>query len=130
MRRLRSAERILAVQRQLQRQEEKRLADVQQREASVHADQRELLQALNERDVLHGLFVYAMAKRLRVLDEQAAKLEAEKGAAIRRLMEQGRKRKRAEALFESIGDTWRREAEKRELLDMIERAASTDASLP
>lgn len=130
MRRLRSARRILAVQRQLQRQEERKLADIQQREASARTDQREILQSLNEREVLHGLFVFAMAKRLRALDEQAVKLDREKGVVARRLMEQARKRKRAETLFESISEAWSRETEKRELFDMIEHAATSDASLP
>lgn len=131
MRRLKSAERILTVQRQLQRMEERRLAAVQQREAAVDADRREILQSLNETEVLHGLFVFAMAKRLRKLDEEAASLETEKSVVARRLMEQGRRRKRAETLFEGVSDAWRREEDRRELLDTIEQASGPPkASLP
>lgn len=131
MRRVKSAERILAVQRQLQRQEERKLAQIQRREAGVRADQEQILQSLNEKDVLHGMFVFAMAKRLRSLDEQAAKLEREKADAARRLMLQSRRRKRAETLFEEVAEAWRKEKDRRELLDTVERAASQrDASLP
>jgi hypothetical protein len=131
MRRLLSARRILSVQRQLQRQEERKLADLQRREAAARTEQEEIIRSLNEKEVLHGLFVFAMAKRMRSLDEQVAALEREKQGTVRRLMEQARKRKRAETLFESVNDAWRREADKRELLEVIERAAGKpDASLP
>jgi hypothetical protein len=131
MRRLKSAGRILAVQRQLQRMEERKLADVQQQQAGVETDRREILQSLNDREVLHGLFVFAMAKRLRKLDEEAARLEIEKSVTSRRLMEQARRRKRAEALHEAVSDAWRLEEDRRELLSVIDRAASpSKASLP
>ncbi|MGE0211646.1 MAG: hypothetical protein AB7S41_08130 [Parvibaculaceae bacterium] len=131
MRRLKSAERILMVQRQLQRMEERRLALVQQQEVAVDTDRREILQSLNEKEVLHGLFVFAMAKRLRKLDEETARLEVEKSVVARRLMEQGRRRKRAETLFDTVSDTWRREEDRRELLDTIEQASvAPKASLP
>jgi hypothetical protein len=131
VRRLKSAGRILVVQRQLQRMEERKLALVQQQEAAVDADRREILQSLNDKEVLHGLFVFAMAKRLRKLDEETARLEVEKSVVARRLMEQGRRRKRAETLFDTVSDSWRREEDRRELLDTIEQASvAPKASLP
>lgn len=131
MRRLRSASRILAVQKQLQRLEERKLADIQSQGMLLKAEEAEILCSLNETDALHGLFVEAMAKRLRGLAEQGARLDTDRAAVMRRLLEQARRRKRAETLHRAVSDAWRREADRRELLDMIERAAgSPDASLP
>lgn len=131
MRRVKSAERILAVQRQLQRLEERKLAEIQQQELAVNADRQDILQSLNDKEVLHGLFVFAMAKRLRKLDEETARLELEKSVVSRRLLEQGRRRKRAETLYESVSDAWRREEDRRELLSVIDQTASpAKASLP
>jgi hypothetical protein len=123
----RKVHRILAVQRQLYRIEEWKLADLRRRLEDLEAGERGLIGALNEDDALQGLFLDALARRLRVLAEEAAGLGEEAEARTARLLEHAARRLCAERLAETADRRARQAAGKRELADIIERVAAHPA---
>lgn len=129
--RLRSLARILKVQDELHRREERNLAVLKQREAALVQERDELLQALDRHDTLYGAFIYPMAKRLRSIDESEARVKSEQQRVSRNILERARQKKRTERLHAGMTGAWQRDEEKRELLDLVERAASAPkTSLP
>jgi hypothetical protein len=124
--RARKANRILGVQRQLQRIEEYRLAELRGRLEQLDTDQRELIAALNEDDALQGLFIDGTARRLKSLSEAASKTAEETEAQAARLLEQSGRLVCAERLAEAADRDALRAGERRALTEAIERLADPD----
>jgi hypothetical protein len=114
------ASRILSVQRQLQRIETWKLAELQNRLAELEATQAELIRALNDDEALHGLFIDTMATRLRLLSEESARVAVERDVQSRRTAEQSGQAKLAERLSASIELQEARVDAQQELMDTIE----------
>ncbi len=114
------ASRILSVQRQLQRIETWKLAELQNRMAELEATQAELIRALNDDEALHGLFIDTMASRLRLLSEESARVAVERDVQSRRTAEQSGQAKLAERLSASIKLQEARADAQQELMDTIE----------
>jgi hypothetical protein len=119
--------RILGVQQQLHRIEEWKLADLERTLEQLEASQRDLLRALNEDDALQGLFIDALARRLRSLAEQASRVGEEKAAQSARLLEHAARKICAERLAETVDRQVVRAADKTRLLDAIERCVGSAA---
>lgn len=119
--RTRKAKRVLAVQQQLSRIEQEKLARLQRRLGELEAEQRELISALNADHALHGLFLDTMARRLGVIAEEMAVVAREKDMQSRRAIEQTTRAKLAQRLAERTEDEARRAEDRRELLEVIER---------
>ena len=83
--------------------------------------QQELIRALNEDDALQGLFIDAMARRLASIAEQAARVGEEKTAQEQRLLEHAARKVCAERLAQAVDREVAQAADKRNLLDAIER---------
>jgi hypothetical protein len=113
--------RILDVQQQLHRIEEWRLADLDRALLALAASEQELIRALNEDDALQGLFIDAMARRLASIAEQAARVGEEKTAQEQRLLEHAARKVCAERLVQAVDREVAQAADKRALLDAIER---------
>ena len=113
--------RILDVQQQLHRIEEWRLADLDRTLLALAASEQELIRALNEDDALQGLFIDAMARRLASIAEQAARVGEEKTAQEQRLLEHAARKVCAERLVQAVDREVAQAADKRNLLDAIER---------
>ena len=113
--------RILDVQQQLHRIEEWRLADLDRTLLALAASEQELIRALNEDDALQGLFIDAMARRLASIAEQAARVGEEKTAQEQRLLEHAARKLCAERLAQAVDREVAQAADKRTLLDAIER---------
>jgi hypothetical protein len=114
------ASRILSVQRQLQRIETWKLAELQNRMAELEATQAELIRALNDDEALHGLFIDTMATRLRLLSEESARVTIERDVQSRRTAEQSGQAKLAERLSASIELQEARADAQQELMDTVE----------
>jgi hypothetical protein len=69
------AQRLLAVQRQLRRIEEAKLGELQRRLQDIKDEQVSLVGTMNDDGALQGLFLDAMARRLKALAEQEDKVE-------------------------------------------------------
>lgn len=113
--------RILDVQQQLHRIEEWRLADLDRALLALAATEQELIRALNEDDALQGLFIDATARRLASIAEQAARVGEEKTAQEQRLLEHAARKVCAERLVQAVDREVAQAADKRALLDAIER---------
>ena len=126
----RKIHRILDVQQQLYRIEEWKLADLERTLERLAASERGVIGALNEDDALQGLFIDAMARRLRSLAEEASRVGQEKEAQAARLLEHAARKICAERLAEAVDRQVVRATDKKLLLDTIERftGAATQAS--
>jgi hypothetical protein len=129
--RLRSLSRILKVQDELHRAEERKLGLLKQREAALGEERVELLGALDQHDKFYGAFIYPMAKRLRAIAEEEANVKHNQEIVTGRLRERAKQKKHTERLQASMRGAWSRAEEQRELVDLIERAAlPAKTSLP
>ena len=117
----RKIHRILAVQQQLYRIEEWKLADLERTLERLETSQQDVIRALNEDDALQGLFIDAMARRLRSLGEEASRVGQDRDAQSARLLEHGARKICAERLVEAVDREVVRATDKKQLLDTIER---------
>jgi uncharacterized coiled-coil protein SlyX len=120
--------RILALQRQLHRIEEWRLADVQRRIAALEVAQHELINSLNEDDALHGLFIDTLARHLRALSEEAGRLAVEKELQSHRLIEHTTRLKAVERLFAQVDEALSRANDRKALDQLIDSLMSRRAA--
>jgi hypothetical protein len=125
--RLLSIKRVLAVQEQLRRLSEGKLADLERREATLRASRSEIVGALNEDQALHGLFIEARARRVTSLSKDIAKLERAKQAQAQHLREETGRLKRAERIVGTLDREYQAALEKKELAELIERLAPQEA---
>ena len=123
----RKIQRILGVQQQLHRIEEWKLADLERTLERLETSQQDVIRALNEDDALQGLFIDAMARRLRSLSEEASRVGQDRDTQSARLLEHGARKICAERLAETVQRHVVRTADKRQLLDTIERAVGPAA---
>lgn len=129
--RLKKIERVLAVQEQLHRLAQWKMAALERKKAENVQGQAGLLSALNADNELHGLFVDAMTRRLAALARDAERLERARRAMEQKLSEEGLKLKRTEKMTHRVRreDTLGRD--KRLFQDILETLAKArDASLP
>lgn len=113
--------RILGVQQQLHRMEEWRLADLDRTLRDLAATEHELIRALNEDEALQGLFIDATARRLASIAEEAVRVGEEKTAQEQRLLEEAARKVCAERLAQVVDREVAQAADKRALIDAIER---------
>ena len=115
------AHRILDVQLQLHRIEEWRMSELQRRLDGLEAEQRSLIGALNDDDALQGLFLDAMARRLRALAEETTRVGREREAQAARLADHAGRVASARRLCAGLDREVAQASEKVQLLDSIER---------
>ena len=130
--RLKKVERIMSVQAKLHRLAEAKLAALDREQDAVDKDSASLVDALNRDDPLHGIFVEAMAKRLKALAREADRLKHEQAAQSRRLTEAGLLLRRTERMTDKVRREYLKELGKRGFGDFLDTLARTDddASLP
>jgi len=123
--------RILSAEQQLHRIEQWKLADLERRLADLDAMQVELIEALNDTNALHGLFIDATARRLSSIAEEAERVGREKHAQSLKLKEHARRVKICERLSLAHEQDFEREKEGKQLLDVVEQfVGSKPTSLP
>jgi hypothetical protein len=113
--------RMLDLQQQLHRIEEWTAADLQRRLEELETAQSELIGALNENDALRGLFIDAMARRLRSLAEAAGDTRRATDAQGERVAESAGRLVSVERLAVAADRVVARETAKAELREVIER---------
>ena len=110
------------VQQQLYRIEEWKLADLERSLERLEASQRDVIGALNEDDALQGLFIDAMARRLRSLGEEASRVGQQRDEQSARLLEHGARKVCAERLAEAV------DRQVAQAADKISSSTSSSAS--
>lgn len=129
--RLKKIERVLAVQEQMHRLAQWRIAAVEREKAEVAQGEASLLSALNDDNQLHGLFVEAMTRRLAVLAREAERLERLRRTMEEQLSEEALQLKRTERMTDRVRREHERGRDKRLFQDLLETLAKArKASLP
>jgi hypothetical protein len=121
-RRLKKIERIVKVQERLRQLAEWDLARLDRTRAELRNGEESLLGALND-EFLHGLFVEAMARRLKAIAAETERLNRARDRQMQRLVEESLKLKRTERMSERIRREQERQFWKRafdEMLDTID----------
>lgn len=131
-RRLEAVERIAALRQQMKRIEEIKLARLTAEEAALEETRAVVIATLNDDTRLHGLFVDAMAARLRRVDERQSALQPLKAAQRSQVLTQARLAKYAETMITRLARQVAATAEKRALEGLTEQflARAAHASLP
>jgi len=124
--------RIKRLQGELHKLAEWRLAQLARRERGLAEQQEALVASLNGEDQLHGLFVASMARRLKSLAGETERVRAMIETQSGRVLDEAKRLKRADLMADRVETDERREAEKRDLLHLIDALAGRrrDASLP
>jgi hypothetical protein len=128
--RLKKMERLVKVQEKLHQAAEWKLAELAREQAELTASRRSLVEALNEDDAFHGLFVDAMARRLRLLSRESDRVreaETRQSAVVR---EEAMRLKRSERLSDKLGREQRRALEKRDFQELLEALARKGDASP
>ena len=130
-RRLNKIERILAVQEKLHRLAEWKLAKIEERQAGLTSERRSLVDALNGNDLLQGLFVEAMAKRLAALARETDRVSREREEQVRQLFAEALRLGRTERMTETLRRQHAEDLWKRSFRDILESVGrKRDASFP
>jgi hypothetical protein len=130
-RRLGKIERILSVQEKLHRVAEWRLARTEQERSELKATEVAIVGALNEDGALQGLFIDAMAKRLKKLAVEAERLERRRAEESRILFEEGLRLKRTERMSGRLRRQYLEGVARKGFADLIDTLVrNDDASLP
>jgi hypothetical protein len=129
--RIRKAQRLLELQRGLQRIEEGKIAGLRSRQAELATLQEDLISALNADDGPQGLLVVAIVRRLKTLGEETSLLAEELERRYAVLRGHATRAKYAERRSRAYEEQHAKDRAQKELLEVIERAIrSEDASLP
>lgn len=128
--RLRKFRRIEAVQEQMHRRAEAELLRLERALAAAAEERRAILAAVNG-DTYLPFMAGVAARRLRGIETEIARLQAERAAQQARALEQGMRLRRAERLVERYAGEADTAAERAALAEAIENAAGrTRASFP
>jgi hypothetical protein len=129
--RVKSLRRILAVQRDMQRLAEWKLAVLQGKEADLQKDQERLVTYLDENHSFTPAYARNIAERLRLLAAARQKVAAEKQLQAEHLLEQTRRLGQTERRVEAAVEVLRRLDERKELTEVIEAQVNRkQASFP
>jgi hypothetical protein len=129
-RRLRKIERVLAVQQQLHRLAEWRMAGLDRERRELAESEARLVAALNHDDQLQGVFVDAMARRLAAIARDAERVNRAREVQGRRLREEGMKLKMVERMNDRVRRQYREAFARRGFSDLLETLARPDDSRP
>jgi len=113
--------RIVKVQEQLHRAEERRLAEIEAERDRLKQDETDLIGLLNAEDGLAGLFMDATVNRLRSIAEQLIHVDLQRQAQAQKVIETGSRLKAAERLLTDAERDARREQEQQQLVEATER---------
>jgi hypothetical protein len=129
-RRLRKIERVLAVQQQLHRLAEWRMAGLDRERRELAESEAQLVAALNHDEQLQGVFVDAMARRLAAIARDAERVNRAREVQGRRLREEGMKLKMVERMNDRVRRQYREAFARRGFSDLLETLARPDDSRP
>ncbi|MGU3496920.1 hypothetical protein ACLBXM_22990 [Xanthobacteraceae bacterium A53D] len=121
--RLRKAKRIVAVQEQMHRQAEWRLAEIGRAEVENERVRGEMITTLND-DLFGPLLVEVVAKRLKAVAAEARRLEIEKTQQTSRVQQEALRLKRAERMQEGVSRDYEKHKEQIMVAGILEGVAA------
>jgi hypothetical protein len=124
-----SLEKILALQEQLHRLSTWKLASLEQQRVNLEEAQKETIEAIDRDVTMNGVLVAGATRHLRGIDRKIEAVKAQHVVQSRVALEQGARTKLAERLVGSVEAKVRKQQERSDLGDLIERSvAKTGAS--
>jgi hypothetical protein len=120
--RRKSLEKILLLQDQLHKLSAWKLAALDQQRAALEETQKATIEAIDRDAIANGILVASATHRLRGIDKQIAVVKAQHVKQAQVALEQGVRTKLAERLVEKVDAKHRKQQERRDLGDLIERS--------
>jgi len=118
--RVRKIDRILKVQKHLQKEAELKLSKLEREAMELKAAQEAIIETMNDHETLHGLFVDVASRRLQALAAQETRVETAKTAQKAVALDRGMQAKRTEKMLSGLKDQQRRDEEKKSLASILE----------
>jgi hypothetical protein len=120
--RRKSLEKILLLQDQLHKLSAWKLAALDQQRAALEETQKATIEAIDRDAIANGILVASATHRLRGIDKQIAVVKAQHVRQAQGALEQGARTKLAERLVEKVDAKYRKQQERSDLGDLIERS--------
>src|ERR1700722_3041745 len=120
--RRKSLEKILLLQDQLHKLSAWKLAALDQQRAALEETQKATIEAIDRDAIANGILVASATHRLRGIDKQIAVVKAQHVRQAQVALEQGARTKLAERLVEKVDAKYRKQQERSDLGDLIERS--------
>lgn len=121
--RLKKIDRIIKVQEHLHRAAELKLADLQRKAHDLRTAQQELIHTMSDDAALHGLFVDGIARRLKALALEEARIRSAIAAQQAVTVEAALQVRRSERISSRLNEDVRHFQEKKDLAAILEAAA-------
>jgi hypothetical protein len=119
--RLHAIKRVLAVQAQLHRLAQWKLAELERREDALQERHESLLRFVDEDGSYAALFGNALMRRLRGISEEKAEVVAAKHEQADKTLEELRRVGRMQRMADELEDEARQERERQELREILEQ---------
>jgi hypothetical protein len=119
--RFRAVKRVLAVQTQMHRLAQWKLAELERLEDTLRDNQERLLRFLDEEQSYTALFGDTVMRRLRNIGEQKAQVTVAKTEQADRTLEESKRTGRMQRMADDLSEEARRELDRLELREILER---------
>jgi hypothetical protein len=126
--RRKSLEKILLLQDQLHKLSTWKLAALDQQRAALEETQKATIEAIDRDAIANGILVASATHRLRGIDKQIAVVKAQHVKQAQVALEQGARTKLAERLVDKVEAKYRKQQERSDLGDLIERSLGKDSA--
>jgi hypothetical protein len=126
--RRKSLEKILVLQDQLHKLSTWKLAALDQQRAALEETQKATIEAIDRDAITNGILVASATHRLRGIDKQIAVVKAQHVKQAQVALEQGARTKLAERLVDKVEAKYRKQQERSDLGDLIERSLGKDSA--
>jgi len=126
--RRKSLEKILLLQDQLHKLSAWKLAALDQQRAALEETQKATIEAIDRDAIANGILVASATHRLRGIDKQIAVVKAQHVKQAQVALEQGVRTKLAERLVEKVDAKHRKQQERSDLGDLIERSLGKNSA--
>ncbi|WP_158816256.1 hypothetical protein [Methylocapsa sp. S129] len=120
--RRKSLAKILALQDQLHKLNAWKLAALDQQRAALEEAQKQTIEAIDRDVTMNGVLVAGATRHLRGIGRKIEAVKSEHVVQTRLSLEQGVRTKLAERLVDSVDAKYRKQQERSDLGDLIERS--------
>lgn len=119
-----SLAKILLLQDQLHKLSAWKLAALDQQRAALEEAQKATIEAIDRDAMMNGVLVAGATRHLRGIDRKIEAVKAQHISQTRVALEQGARTKLAERLVDSVDAKYRKQQERNDLGDLIERSVA------
>lgn len=113
---------ILLLQEQLHKLSTWKLAALDQQRVALEEAQKATIEAIDRDAIMNGVLVAGATRHLRRIDRKIEEVKAEHVVQSKVALEQGARTKLAERLVDNVETKYRKQQERNDLGDLIERS--------